>query len=84
MLATQRLALDHRVPIAKGGQTTRSNCRIVHYRCNYLAASRLGTANRLRRRRRVLIDHPKEADGSVGTLRLLTAPADYQTRTLPP
>jgi 5-methylcytosine-specific restriction endonuclease McrA len=42
MLKTQRLALDHRTPIALGGQTTLSNVRIVHHRCNHRAGSQLG------------------------------------------
>jgi 5-methylcytosine-specific restriction endonuclease McrA len=44
MQATQRLALDHRIPVALGGPTTLANVRITHYHCNHKAGSRLGAA----------------------------------------
>jgi 5-methylcytosine-specific restriction endonuclease McrA len=50
MLQGQRLALDHIVPRALGGQTTRSNVRIVHYADNHRAGSQLGNAMQQARR----------------------------------
>jgi 5-methylcytosine-specific restriction endonuclease McrA len=48
MHRTHRLALDHVVPVAIGGQTVIGNVRIVHYRCNHLAGSQLGNTRQHR------------------------------------
>jgi 5-methylcytosine-specific restriction endonuclease McrA len=42
MLQHHRLALDHRIPVALGGQTTLENVRIAHHDCNQRAGSKLG------------------------------------------
>jgi 5-methylcytosine-specific restriction endonuclease McrA len=48
MHRTQRLALDHIVPVALRGQTVIGNVRIVHDRCNHLRGSQLGNARQHR------------------------------------
>jgi HNH endonuclease len=48
MHRTQRLALDHIVPVAFRGQTVIGNVRIVHDRCNHLRRSQLGNARQHR------------------------------------
>jgi 5-methylcytosine-specific restriction endonuclease McrA len=49
MHRTQRLALDHIIPMALGGQTVIGDVRIVHERCNAIAGSQLGNTRRQRR-----------------------------------